>query len=53
MGPMHPAAVTATTVLGMNWYVLLFVILAVVVLVALIVALVGGGKLAARGRRGE
>ncbi|MBA2346686.1 MAG: hypothetical protein H0V81_00165 [Solirubrobacterales bacterium] len=50
---MSAAAVTATTVLGMNWYVLLFVILAVIALVAVGLVLAGGGKLAARGRRGE
>lgn len=48
---MSAAGVTATTVLGINWYVLLFVIIGVIALVAVIVALVGGGKLAARGRR--
>ncbi len=50
---MSAAPVLATTVLGMNWYVLLLVILAAVALIGLLVVLVGGGKLAARGRRGE
>lgn len=50
---MLPLLAPATVVLGMSWYVLLFVILAVIALVAVIVALVGGGKLAAKGRRGE
>lgn len=50
---MSPLPVLATVVLGMSWYVLLFVILAVIALIAVIVTLAGGGALAAKGRRGR
>lgn len=52
MTDMTTSPVLATTVLGLNWYVLLFVILAVLVVLGFVAAALLGGKAAARGRRG-
>ncbi len=50
---MTSSPVLATTVLGLNWYVLLFVILGVLVGLGVLTAALLGGKAAARGRRDQ
>jgi hypothetical protein len=49
---MTTSPVLATTVLGLNWYVLLLLILAVLVVLGFVAAALLGGKAAGRGRRG-
>ncbi len=50
---MTISSTSATTVLGIDWYVLLFVFLLVVVLLAFVAVASAGSKAASRGRKGR